>query len=509
MHRRGLQLHPGGLLALALAGMALACSGEGGEGALTFTLDQPAGKLDPLLDPRLARLALYDDATGDTFGVIPFRVDERLELAAIAAGTHDFRLEGLSSSGQLLSVARAFDVVVSQSAAAQATLHLRKPLAYLAADSRILAFDTAATPGSNEVIDPILLGGATGLAATRAGDLLLATIDEGGGSAVVWLDTGSHTEGGRLPLVAHATGVLVDPRDRYAAILHRADEMISILDLARLRTGAGDAALSTIDAPSPVRATFDANGGLWVVSTNTTRCDVPQANPGVLLHLDVRGAPVNGEAPIALPAITGDVAVHPLNGHPVLALPCQNLVAELAPEGAIQLAGVQKVSDIVIDGTTLFAVGPVPGGADAGQVVTLDLATGLTREVRFPIEPMPIRTGATDAHLNPYYIDVPATALQAADLVVSPRGARAAFIHQITYYMVTDIQYRCSNLVINIVEHGYSIVDLEAAQLISTTPTDYEVDCVCDGQPQGNCISGTVDPAAYRPKATTILMGVE
>jgi hypothetical protein len=92
---------------------------------------------------------------------------------------------------------------------------------------------------------------------------------------------------------------------------------------------------------------------------------------------------------------------------------------------------------------------------------------------------------------------------------------RATFIHEITYHVVTDINSGvpgtgCDALTIDVVERGVSLVDLEAAQLVYSSPTDYRVACDCDGRPlgpSGNCFEnlGPGDP----PTAVTVLMGAE
>ena len=106
--------------------------------------------------------------------------------------------------------------------------------------------------------------------------------------------------------------------------------------------------------------------------------------------------------------------------------------------------------------------------------------------------------------------------LATAAVSVTSHGGRVAFLHTITYNLVTDLNDQatglpvCNELVISLVEQGLTLVDLETGQIVWTRPTGYDNQCTCDRVNKGVCIVGLddeLDGPAYTPTALTILTG--
>jgi hypothetical protein len=515
----------GALLALALFVLGPGgCNGTG-NGSLTLVIDQTALALDPLADarvPQVTRLALYDDDTGSGLGEVPLQVGERTRLTAVAPGTRNLRLEGLSPTNQVLAAARAFDVDLATGRSQEVPLHLRKPLVYVGGGPQIQVTDSSASSLGTGAVSAIQLGGIDAMTTTRAGDLLVAALGGSTGYSLVWIDTASHAERGRIPLSGPVRSMVVHHHDQFIVALQTLNDTVILVDVAALVAGTNvDAAFHPVSVSRPLGATFDENDNLWVISANPATCSTPLAPPGQLLHLDRSGNQL--EAPVALPALGSDVGLNPVSGRPLVTLGCAGKVVELQGSTFADVAAVQGLGDAAIDGSTLYAVGWQPAtesGGLSGVVSVLDLQQGAgSRQVVFPIKPQALSLGETDSHGNAKFMYISAVSLAPRAVSVTSQGGRVAFLHTVNYNLVTDMHDQatgltlCKELVISLIEQGVTLVDLETGQIVWTKPTTYDNACTCDRSPYGPngvCIQGlneALDGPAYTPTSLTILTG--
>jgi hypothetical protein len=510
--------------ALLVLGIATACAGgcdDWVDGSVTLVLDQPEVPLDPLLDQRVTRLSLVDDDTGAILGDAPLNASNlsgRTKLAALATGARNLRLEALSATSQVLAAARAFDIGLEQGSTHDVTMHLRKPLAYVGGGQWIQVTDTAASGLSFAPLDPVPLGGVKTMATTRGGELLLATIEELGLTSLVWVDTATHVERGRLPLGAPVRTIVIHPHDRYVVLLQTLSDTALLIRLKDLLEGTNlENAIRPFNVARPHSATFDQDDSLWVISSTPANCDAPSLNPGVLLHVDLDGNQL--DAPVPLLSQASDIGINPLTRSPLVGLPCIGKVIELKAGVFADVAAVRGLGDVVLDGTSLYAVGwepPTDPEYLPGVVSVLDLAREgepATREVRFPIESIPLTLGEQDSFGNEKYLYISAMSLTPRNVTVTAHGGRVAFLHTLNYRLTTDRHTgspTCTELQISLAEQGITLVDVESGAIVWKRPTGYDISCICDRVNIGSCITGLneglVDPA-YTPTSLTLLTG--
>jgi hypothetical protein len=509
------------LLVLALAIGAGACD-QLSEGSVTLVVDQTAVTLDPLLDGRVTRLGLYDDDTGAGLGDSALNLGGRTRLSALAPGVRNLRLEALSGTSQVLAAARAFDVQLTEGSSRDITLHLRKPLTYVGGgadiqvtDTSLQVTDTTTGNSTNDRLDSIPLSGIKAMAATRGGELLVAAMEDAGGTNLVWIDTATHVERGRAPLGAPVRSILVHPHDRYIALLQTLNDAVLLIGVDDLLDGTNlEGAFRPVQVARPQAVAFDENDNLWIISSTPAGCDNPSINPGQLLHLDLNGNQLS--APVPLPNAAGDIGLNPVNHNPLVALSCIGRIVELRDGAFFQIAAVKGLGDVVLDGTTLYAVGwdsPTAPDYLPGVISVLDLqkeGQGAIRDVQFQIQSIPLTTGEQDAHGNYKYLYVSAVSLAPRAVTVTSHGGRVAFLHTITYSLTTDLAGRCNSLVISLVEQGLTLVDVETGTIVWTRPTGYDNQCACDETAIGTCITNLdadLDGPAYTPTALTLLTG--
>ncbi|MBI5479814.1 MAG: hypothetical protein HY906_13200 [Deltaproteobacteria bacterium] len=509
----------GARLVLALLACGTGACNEIADGSLTLVIDQTDLALDPLADPRVTRLALYDDDTGDSLGDAPLRLGGRTRLTAVAPGTRNLRLEALSATNQVLAAARAFDVRLASGRSQEIPLHLRKPLVYVGGGAEIQVSDSAASGIETGALDPIPLAGVRAMATTRGGELLVAALEDASGYSLVWIDTATHTERGRAPLGAPVRSIFVHPLDRYAVVLQTLNDIALVVDLPALVTGTNlESAFRPVSVPRPHSAAFDEDDDLWVISATPANCDTPGLKPGQLLHIDREGN--QREAPVALPSLASDIGLNPVTGRPLVALACAGKLMELQDRAFVEVAAIRGLGDVVIDGSTLFTVGwepPTEPDFLPGVVSVLDLKQpGGGRQVVFPIESVPLTLGEQDSHGNYKYLYIEAVSLAPRAVSVTSHGGRVAFLHTITYSLVTDLNDPvtglplCAEFAISLVEQGLTLVDVETGQIVWTRPTSFDNQCLCDRVNRGVCIQdleASLDGPAYTPTALTILTG--
>jgi hypothetical protein len=510
------------LLVLVIGVCGVGACNDLADGSITLVIDKTDLALDPLADPEVTRLALYDDETGDNLGDAPLHLGGRTRLTAIAPGTRSLRLEALSATNQVLAAARAFDVEFESGRSAEVPLHLRKPLAYVGGGTEVQVTNSAASGLEAGRFDPILQSGVRALATTRGGDLLVVAQEDQGGYNLIWRDTATHAEVGRAPLGARVRAIVVHPHDRYLALLQTWNDAIVLVDTAALISGESvESAFRPLSVARPHSLTFDEDDNLWVVSSTPAACDPPVLNPGQLLHLDLDGNQI--ETPARLPDLASDIGRNPVTGRPLIGLACQGKVVELQQDGRwTDVASVRGLGDVVIDDNTLYAVGWEPPTSPdflPGVVSVLDLrAAGTTRQVVFPIDSIPLTLGEQDGHGNYKYLYISAVRLAPRAVSVTSHGGRVAFLHTITYNLVTDLNDPatgfpvCNELVISLIEEGVTLVDLETGQIVWRRPTAYDNRCSCDRIDRGTCIENLdaeLDGPPYTPTALTILTGAK
>ena len=217
-----------GLLLAAL--LASAC-GEGGR--LIIDLERPSHALDPIADPRLSKFSLRITVGGRPTVHDAFRNgDAELFLGDVPVGSpFDLRLSGTSATGLMLGLGLVHDVLVSDgSQDTMVAVKFRKPLGYVAGLGRVGVLDAAAASSTSLELAPLPVSGATAVAATPNGVLVLVVHN----NTLVPIRTLDHSKLAAVPLAGSGDHVAVSPDSRYAVISHRSTLTLGVVDLQEL-----------------------------------------------------------------------------------------------------------------------------------------------------------------------------------------------------------------------------------------------------------------------------------
>lgn len=455
--------HARARLVIVVAALSAAC----GSGRLAIQLDRPSKpELDPMTDARLSKFSLRVTQEGNVTDQDAFRGgDEELTVGTIPTGVpFDLRLAGKTASDDMLGLGLVLDVQASDQGETVVGVKFRKPIGYVAAGSQVQILNTAADLEGSVELPPIAIAGATDLAATPSGALVLVIADK----SVVPIRTADHVALPKVNLPASGACIGVTPDSRFAVVCHRKEKAVTIIDLDVIGTGK-EAVATVAVAGEPTRVAFGGERSLARILLGgvgpTETCGGATSQ---LLRFDVvQRAPLDVKD---LGRQASDLAVDPRDGAVLLALACDGSLGRVAPNGqATSVAALPSPYDIAVTDQGIVAMG---GGVDkqgnvAGQVVVFDPNKGFSSPQTKTFALPPLSVGFRSNSTNPGYLSWVSdpSDLKVIDLSVSPDGRRAIVLFRATY--ASNMSFNACLFETNVQGTGYLLVDLVTGSLLS------------------------------------------
>lgn len=454
-----------GLFGLVLGLLPFLGCGESGR--LLIALERPSGALDPLSDARLSRFSLRLSYGGSTTEQETYRGGGgELTVGAVPVGTPlDLRLAGKSGTGLMLGLGQVLDLSVDGSGETAVAVKFRKPLGYVAGQSRVQILDTTAQTSAGLELSPLSIGGSGGVAAAANGVLVLVA----GGSQLVPVRTADH---GRLPAVslsAEATCLGAEPHAEYAVICHGGKQSVGIVQLTAVAGGAAQE--RTVGLPGrPSRVVFGAaRDRAWVLLDAVAPGDSCSGGGKNSTAVELNLAAGTTSAPRDLGARVADLAIDPRDGALVLALPCAGKLRRLPPGGGkAEEVSVPAAHDLAVADRNMVLIGRAPGGAVKGQAVLYDLTSGTgfgaAQKRTFSVPAIELRMrsqGTTSGYFG--WVSEPQS-LTIADLSVSPDSQRALCLAEADYasdMTLGNCTYRTQLRAV-----GYFVLDLGSSSVL-------------------------------------------
>ncbi len=451
------------LLALAVAVLLPGC----GAGRLTIQLDRPSKpELDPLGDARLSKFSLRVTQEGKVTDQDAFRGgDEELTVGTIPTGSpFDLRLAGKTASDDMLGLGLVLDVTASEQGETVVGVKFRKPIGYVAAGSMVQILNTAADLEGSVELPPIAIAGASDLASTPNGALVLVVADR----SLVPIRTADHVALPKVNLPAPGACVGVTPDSRFALVCHRKEKSVTIVDLDVVGTGKETVATVPVTG-EPTRVAFGTDRTVGRILFGGVgpgeACGGPTSQLGTF---DVARRALSETKDLGRQA--SDLAIDPRDGAVLLALPCDGSLGRVLPNGqATSVAALPSPYDIAVTDQGIVAMG---GGVDkqgdvAGQVVVFDPNKGFTAPQTKTFTMPPLSVGFRSQSTNPGYLSWVSdpTELKVIDLSVAPDGRRAIVLFRATY--ASNMGFNACVFESNVQGTGYLLVDLVTGSLLS------------------------------------------
>lgn len=444
------------LLALPLA-LAPAC---GDTGRLVINLERPSKELDPISDPRLSKFSMRITRAGQPTVHDAYRSgDDELQMGNVPVGSSfDLRLSGMSATGLMLGLGLVQDVMIRDgSEDTTVAVKFRKPLGYVAGQSRVEVLDAAAASSSTLELAPLGLGNGRSVAATPNGVLVLVV----SGNTLVPIRTLDHARLAPVKLAGSGDHVAVSPDSRYAVICHKSTKKLGLIDLQDVGKGnATETTLSLGGVPSRVVfGTSDTAATLLV--DGLERGDSCGTKYGRLV--DINLAARTYSAPRSLGRPVADVALDPRDGSLLAALTCDKKLRRIPAGGVQEDVSVPASYDIVMTDRNIVMLGRAAGATVQGQAVLFDLsrssASGLGKpqSKTFDFPPLVIgfkSQGTTSGYFT--WASEP-TDFKIYDMSISPDSQRAICLFQADYKsnMNDACAYRAT-----VRGTGYMLIDL-------------------------------------------------
>ena len=446
-----------------LWGLAAGC---GESGRLVITLERPSQLLDPMSDVRLSKFSMRITADGRTTDHDAFRSDAgELQIGDVPVGqSFDLRLSGMSATGLMLGLGQVLDVVINDGTAdTTVAVKFRKPLGYVAGQSRIQVLDAAAASSSALELAPLGISTGSAVAATPNGVLVLVV----SGSKLVPMRTLDHAKLAPVSLAGSGDHVAVSPDSRYAVISHRAQKKLGVVDLLEVgRGGAGESVLDLGGIPSRVIFGRDRTRATLLVDA-LERGDSCGKKHGRLVDLDLDKRTYS--APRSLGRPVADVALDPRDGSMLVAMTCDKKLRRIPLSGVHEDVAVPASYDIAVADQNIALVGRASGSKVAGQAVLFDLsrssAAGLgppqSRSFAFPPLVISYKSQGTTSGYFTWASE--AKDFKVYDLSISPDSQRAICLFQADYQ--SNMNDAC---VYNTVVRGtgYMLVDLTTGTVL-------------------------------------------
>jgi len=445
------------LLVTALACAAASACGD--TGRLIVTLERPSKELDPTSDPRLSKFRMRVTRGGQPTVHDAFSSGSaELSLGEVPVGSpFDLRLSGVSTTGLMLGLGLVHDVLIRDgNVDTVVALKFRKPLGYVAGQSRVEVLDAAAASSAKLELSPLPLGNGRSVVATPNGVLVLVV----SGNTLVPLRTLDHAKLTPVPLAGSGDHLAVSPDSRYAVLCHKSTRKLGVVDLLEVGKGTGrEITLNLGGTPSRVVFGKDRTAATLLVD-GLERGDTCGSKHGRLVSLNLAARTYTPPKSLGRPV--ADVAVDPRDGAVLAALTCDKKLRRIAPGGATQDAAVPASYDIANNDRNIVLLGRAAGATVQGQAVLFDLsgsgAAGLgapqSKTFAFP----PLSIGFKSQGSSGYFTWASEPKdFKIYDLSISPDSQRAIALFQADY--LSDMKGGCAYRA-TVRGTGYMLIDL-------------------------------------------------
>jgi hypothetical protein len=439
-----------------------------GAGKLTIQLDRPSKpELDPMSDARLSKFSLRVTQDGTVTDQDAFRGgDEELTVGTIPTeAPFDLRLAGKTAADDMLGLGLVLDVTAPEQGETVVGVKFRMPMGYVAAGSGVQVLNTAANLEGSVELPAIPVAGASDLASTPNGALVLVVAEK----SLVPIRTADHVALPKVNLPAAGACIGVTPDSRFALICHRKERTVTIVDLDVI--GTGKESVATVPVPGePTRVAFGTDRRIAkILLGGVGPMDTCGGAASQLASFDMLSRTPLDKKDLGRQA--SDLAIDPRDGAVLLALPCEKgSLGRVLPNGqAGEVADLPAPYDIAVTDQGIVAIG---GGVDklgqvAGQVVVFDPNKGFTapQTKTFPIPPLSVgfqSNSASPGYLS--WVSDPSD-LRVLDLSVAPDGRRAIVLFRATY--ASNMSFNACLFETNVQGTGYLLVDLVTGSLLS------------------------------------------
>ena len=494
-----LRLRLASVVVRGFIGLALAMSGCGDRGSVTFNLKAPANPLfNPVAHPELVSEYDLRTANGTVIGIASAVQGSAqsgnglLPLGALMPPgmPEDVYVTALSG-GNLIGMARIRDVVIKAGSRAIYDAELRKPLVFVGSTMPPEATG-GMTPGSVapvKILDPIesrdlartamsapsVAGGMTAGASTWDGRFLVVAQ----GPMLTAFDNGlGHNVAGSFTLPFAPARVVVAPRDLAIVALDPGNgtngSLAIISDVASFVGNPGGAAPKIVPMTRAVArtATFSPDGAKLYVLTggpNSDPCSPGATTTPNAIEVFTLDGNLTGMFPLA--GFASDLAVDPQSGLLVIADVAGKQISTMDPTtGATTklLGNLTCPSAVRVVNGTVFAVTSDrdPMKPDSFVLQRVPFKGGAAAATSFggpnyniPIDSMPSGNGDIGMALLP----VRPVSIEAYELAITPDGNRAEFATRAVYNEAgTTFVFSGENCTanFNIVEYGLFAVDV-------------------------------------------------
>ena len=441
---------------VALAVAALLAAACGDSGRLLIDLERPSHSLDPIADPRLSKFSLRITAGGSHKVHDAFRDGgAELLMGAVPVDTpFDLRLSGTSATGLMLGLGLVHDVMIRDGT--QDTLvavKFRKPLGYVAGLGRVSVLDAAAASSTSLELSPLPVSGATAVAATPNGVLVLVVHN----NTLVPIRTRDHAKLAPVPLAGGGDHVAVSPDSRYAVICHRTNLKLGVVDLQEV--GKGKATESVLNlGGTPSRVVFGASRTEATLLVDALeRTDTCGSKHGRLVDINLVARTYTPPRSLGRPA--ADIALDPRDNALLVALTCDKKLRRVPQNGTPQDVSVPAAYDIAHNDRNIILLGRAGGTQVAGQAVLFDMNSsglGLPQSKTFAFPPLAIGFKSQGSAGYFTWASEP-KAFKFYDLSISPDSQRAIALFQVDYQ--SDMQGSCTYRA-KVRGTGYMLIDL-------------------------------------------------
>ena len=328
----------------------IACGDAGG---VHISIGLPDDALSPVAQ-NLARLELVAESDGKPAESVTRDVPAAamgrpaIGFGDIALGNAvRLSLRGFSASGRLVGFGRASAPVdIKDGSSLAVSIPLRRPFAYVAGGSSLVACDTTVEPG-DAFVSAIDAGAAPAAVATTADGTEVLAI---GGNELHILSSANHRSTGApvSTLTPGATEIGVSPDSRWAVIVHagaNADKGVSIVNLDEARRGAVTPTFVALDEPGRVAV---ANDTAWILVDPSVPGPDACSRQSALVPVALATGDTGAAASLA--GAARDLALSADGRTIYVAEPCQGAIV------AVTAAGMSQVSLVAVPGPTQVAV---------------------------------------------------------------------------------------------------------------------------------------------------------
>ena len=440
--------------------MCLTLATCGDTGRLIINLERPSKALDPISDSRLSKFSMRITSGGRPTVHDAFRDgDNELSLGDVPVGSSfDLRLSGTSSTGLMLGLGLVHDVMIRDgNTDTVVAVKFRKPLGYVAGQSRVDVLDAAAASAATLELSPLALTSGRSVAATPNGVLVLVV----SGNALVPLRTLDHARLAAVPLGGSGDHVAVSPDSRYAVICHRSTRKLGVIDLLEVVKGKGsESTLSLGATPSRVVFGSDRDRATLLVD-GLERGDTCGTKNGRLLEINLAARTYTPPSSLGRPV--ADVARDPRDGALLAALTCDKKLRRIAPGGAVQDVQVPASYDLAQNDRNIVLMGRAGGTKVQGQAVLFDLSgaaaagLGAPQSKTFDFPPLAIGFKSQGTGSGYFTWASEPKKFKFYDLSISPDSQRAIALFEADY--MSDITGGCTYQA-TVRGTGYMLIDL-------------------------------------------------